>query len=152
LNIPLIAEHTLKVMTAAFLNQLAAGPIGLLRCKGQSLSPEPLLVPMIDARRMEVYTAVYNVELNLVAPPSALILNADSFNEWKEGHHMIFFGNGSKKFEGMVSDEDFEFRDVQYDASDMAVLSYRQFLHQQFADLAYAEPFYVKEFYSTAKK
>jgi tRNA threonylcarbamoyladenosine biosynthesis protein TsaB len=178
LNIPLIAEDTLKVMAAAFLSQQPIGnrqeatsesvealiaegtnrsTAGDARSnnsnlKSESLNLNPLLVPMIDARRMEVYTAVYDVELNLLAAPSALILNVDSFNQWKERHRLICFGNGSMKFEAIAPHGQYEFRQVEYDASTLGALSHQEFIASRFANLAYAEPFYLKEFYSTGKK
>jgi tRNA threonylcarbamoyladenosine biosynthesis protein TsaB len=115
-------------------------------------APESLLVPMIDARRMEVFTAIYDHQLNVVMTPKALILTAESFDQWKDGRRLIFFGSGSKKFESIVSDVHFEFKESIFDASALAALSYEHFLNKDFADLAYAEPFYLKEFFSTGKK
>ena len=178
LNVPLIAVNTLKVMAVAN-RQLAMGPrqvggqtqkgnkqlptgnqqvpdgpghIGQLATQGDENSLKPLLVPMIDARRMEVYTAIYDIELNEVMPPEALILTSDSFAQWKQGHNLTFFGSGSKKFEVIASDEHFVFEKSHFDASALTTLSYRDYLDKQFADLAYAEPFYLKEFFSTGKK
>ena len=171
LNIPLIVENTLKVMAAAFLRQRATSEtvatsnaeghhrsaVGEARSNNSNLKSEtlnltPLLVPMIDARRMEVYTAVYDFELNTLAAPSASILNVDSFSQWREGHRLICFGNGSMKFEAIAPHGQYEFRQLEYDASVLGALSHLEFLASRFADLAYAEPFYLKEFYSTSKK
>jgi len=172
LKVPLIAVNTLKVMAIANRHlatgngqwqkgneqlatedrQAAGGSEGNRQMAKEESLLTPLLVPMIDARRMEVYTAIYDVQLKEVMPPEALILTADSFAQWKQGNSLMFFGSGSKKFEMIVSDEHFMFEKSNFDASALATLSYRDYLDKQFADLAYAEPFYLKEFFSTGKK
>jgi len=146
LDIPLIAVNTLKVMAAAFLSTVKDK--GDLQVKGSS----PVLVPMIDARRMEVYTAIYDLELNEVKSPAALILDKDSFNQWTTKYQLICFGSGSKKFEAIASNKNCQFVEAEFDASALASLSHEDFLQHRFADLAYAEPFYLKEFFSTGKK
>jgi len=158
LNVPLVAVNTLKVMAAS--GQLAIGNRQMAKDNGQSTknskletkNAAPLLVPMIDARRMEVYTAAYDLELNEIMAPTALILSSDSFSQLNHEHQLICFGNGSKKFRPLVDTAGFSFEEIDSDASSLVSLSHYHFLKGQFADLAYAEPIYLKEFYSTGKK
>ena len=158
LGIPLIAISTLKVMAAS--GQLAIGNRQLAKDNGQSTkNPKletknagPLLVPMIDARRMEVYTAAYDLELNEIMAPTALILSSDSFSQLNNEYRLICFGSGSKKFEALAVPGDIQFAEIHSDAGSLVSLSHYHFLKGRFADLAYAEPFYLKEFFSTGKK
>ena len=141
LNIPLITENTLKVMAQGFLDT-----------QGYSFDHRHLMVPMIDARRMEVFTAVYDVHLAEILSPTALILEPDSFNNIQRDRKLICFGNGSEKFKSIAPGEGFEFRGYQPNANALGSLSYQKFNDGQFADLAYVEPLYLKEFYSPSKK
>ena len=145
LNIPLITESTLKVMAKAAVQQLPKhfannGPGRIL------------LVPMIDARRMEVFTAVYDLQLNLLAQPAAMILAAGSFLDFERDGKLIFFGSGSAKFQKFGTKQHFVFAEVKHDAVSLAALSGKRFAEADFADLAYVEPIYLKEFYTHPKK
>ena len=153
LNIPLITENTLKVMARSAMESK-----GITRLKVSNTQPEAriqhtglLLVPMIDARRMEVYTAIYNPGLEEVMPPLALILDATSFDD-VQGGPIICFGSGSAKFRTIAPKDRFEFIELQNEAASLAHLAYEKFQKGEFADLAYAEPLYLKEFFSPAKK
>jgi tRNA threonylcarbamoyladenosine biosynthesis protein TsaB len=88
LNKPLIAVNTLQVMAYAAKEYLNTE---------DTLHANALLCPMVDARRMEVFTALYNVNLQEIRPPCALILENTSFNMW-ENNEIYFFGSGSEKF------------------------------------------------------
>ncbi len=137
LNIPLIAVSTLQTMAAS----------------AQALaSPGQLLCPMIDARRMEVFTALYNDELKEVIPATNLILEPASFADWLEKYAVLFFGNGSGKASMLIHHFHARFANIETNAVHVAGLSYKKFALHQFSDLAYAEPFYGKEFYSPAFK
>jgi tRNA threonylcarbamoyladenosine biosynthesis protein TsaB len=131
LKIPLITVSTLQMMAAA-----------------APCSPGELLAPMIDARRMEVFTAVYDSELNEVMPPSNLVLDQDSFSEVLKERRIIFFGNGSVKFQGLTASPNAGFATVEADAQNMIELAFQNFKDQRFADIAYTEPFYGKAFYT----
>jgi tRNA threonylcarbamoyladenosine biosynthesis protein TsaB len=133
LNKPLITINTLQLMAFA-----ANKTNGVLLC------------PMIDARRMEVFTAVFNTDLNYILPPTNLILNETSFKELLQKNEIVFFGNGSLKFKPIVNNANATFIEVGFNASAMCSLSYQKFLKQGFADLAYCEPFYAKDFHSPA--
>jgi tRNA threonylcarbamoyladenosine biosynthesis protein TsaB len=110
-----------------------------------------LLCPMIDARRMEVFTAVYDQQLHEVMAPVNLILDENSFREVLMKNEICFFGNGSNKFSQLIKRPHASFADVNMTAAHMVSLSYEQFSAGDFTDIAYAEPFYGKDFYSTFK-
>jgi len=129
LNKPLIALNTLLVMAEAAKKENA-----------------DLLCPMIDARRMEVFTAVYTIDLQIVMEPAAITLNENSFNDYLSNNRICFFGNGSTKFRTIKNNDRMFFNDVKADASTMILLSEKKFAEKEFADLAYAEPLYLKEF------
>ena len=151
LGIPLITENTLKIMANAAIKQLTHSITQRDNHNRETLILETLFVPMIDARRMEVFTAAYDHELREMMPPVALVLDAASFDGVK-GDRLVCFGNGSHKFESIAQPGRFQFIDIKPDATSLSQLAYQKFLKGDFADLAYAEPFYLKEFYSPAKK
>jgi len=134
LNKPLISLNTLLVMAYAAKDESA-----------------DLLCPMIDARRMEVFTAIYTKELQIVKEPAAMTLNENSLDEYLLNNSICFFGNGSNKFRTIKKHEKAVFNDLKADASSMISLSEKSFTQKGFADLAYAEPLYLKEFYTPAK-
>ena len=135
LNIPLITVNTLQMMAAASQN-----------------SSQSLLCPMIDARRMEVFTAVYDRNLNEILPSSNIILDEKSFSDLLEHHQVLFFGNGSIKFKSLVKHENADFKTIESTAENMVKLSATKFGNQNFSDLAYSEPFYGKDFHSFVKQ
>ncbi|HKP33036.1 MAG TPA: tRNA (adenosine(37)-N6)-threonylcarbamoyltransferase complex dimerization subunit type 1 TsaB [Chitinophagaceae bacterium] len=139
LGIPLITESSLRLMAFASISKNAIS------------DSNTLLVPMIDARRMEVFTAIYDFNLNEISAPSAVILEPSSFGELAKTHKLILFGNGSSKFREIAA-KPFDFIDSSHDASDLAPLAFQKFKDEQFADLAYSEPAYLKEFYTHTKK
>jgi len=135
LNKPLIALNTLLVMASAATNENT-----------------DLLCPMIDARRRDVFTAIYNKALQIVKEPAAITLNENSFDEYLLNNSICFFGNGSNKFRTLKKHEKAIFSDIKIDASSMISLSEKMFAEKEFADLAYAEPLYLKEFYTPARR
>lgn len=145
LHIPLITESTLKVIAYA-----TREAIGLSTGKSPLL-PAALLCPMIDARRMEVFTAVYSIDLEVIIPGGARILDNNSFNKELEKNRLIFCGNGMNKWKHLTNHSNAMFYEGDYSASDLAYLAEQQFRQQSWADLAYAEPAYLKEFYSHIK-
>jgi len=134
---PLIALSTLHVMAAAAQQEL----------NKQGL-PIPLLCPMIDARRMEVFTAIYDAALETVVPAKAMLLNHDSFVDVILQNKVLFFGNGAAKFESLVTHVNALFATDYNCLAAMSSLSYDHYLRQQFSDLIYTEPLYLKEFYN----
>jgi tRNA threonylcarbamoyladenosine biosynthesis protein TsaB len=134
LNKPLITLNTLLVMTNAAKKESG-----------------DLLCPMIDARRMDVFTALYSKDLQTIKEPAAITLNEKSFDEELVNHSICFFGNGSDKFRSIIKNEKAFFSIINMDASHMVTLSENKFRQKEFADLAYAEPLYLKEFYTPAR-
>jgi tRNA threonylcarbamoyladenosine biosynthesis protein TsaB len=133
LNIPLISLNTLTIMAHATV----AG-----------ISSSLLLCPMLDARRMEVFTALYDASLRELVPPCAMILSKDSFSEWLDEYRVIFFGSGSNKWKELVQHEHAIFKDGFYMPRDVATVSNDTFAQHVFSELAYTEPIYLKDFYS----
>jgi tRNA threonylcarbamoyladenosine biosynthesis protein TsaB len=138
LNIPLITMSTLEVMTMAVLQQLKTG---------ESF----LLCPLIDARRMEVFTAAYNQNMKEIMSPQALILDETSFREQLNNHVVYFFGNGSTKWQPVCHHPNARFLTVEWNATAMIGKAWELYHQSKFASLAYAAPFYGKDFYSTSK-
>jgi tRNA threonylcarbamoyladenosine biosynthesis protein TsaB len=115
---------------------------------GSVTATTDLLCPMIDARRMEVFTAVYDQQLTEVVAPHPLILEQDSFSELLSKHTISFFGNGSTKFQTILQHSNAHFNIELFSAAAMAPFAYKSFSNKAFADLAYCEPYYGKEFQS----
>jgi len=134
LNIPLIAVSTLKMIAFAAKDEA-----------------DSLICPMIDARRMEVFTAVYDKELQEKMPAHALVIDEKSFADMLTSS-ILFCGNGSKKLQSLISNTNASFSDNVSNASHLSPLSQNCFLKKEFADLAYTEPLYIKEFYSPVRK
>jgi tRNA threonylcarbamoyladenosine biosynthesis protein TsaB len=132
LGIPLISISTLKTLAAQV----------------ESSQSRDLVIPMIDARRMEVYTQVFNFELDSVSTIEAKILDAHSFEEYsKRSINLHFIGNGVKKFEEICTlkgNTKFSYNNPS--AKDMVKLASQKNKQHQYEDVAYFEPFYLKDF------
>ena len=128
LNIPLIAVDTL---------QLLAKQINI--DKGS-------ILPMIDARRMEVFSAMYDSNYNQIRATQAEIIDESSYQEISETIHLV--GDGIGKFTNTLTDEKFVFHNkvVYPSAKEMSALSFEKFQNSDFVDVAYFEPFYLKDF------
>jgi len=148
LNKPLITLNTLQVMANAAGNVQKDSPKESFRSSGESAD---LLCPMIDARRSEVFTAIYSKDLRIIKEPAAIELNEKSFDEELLTNSICFFGNGSIKFQSIKKNQRAIFSNIISDASSMISLSEGKYKRQEFADLAYSEPLYLKEFYTPAK-
>ena len=135
LNIPLISINTLRIMAYAIREN------------------DGLLVPMIDARRDEVFTAIFDKEMTAVLQPSAHILHPDSYSDYLMNSVLFFTGSGAAKWKKMIEHQNARFVNVDNPLciylSELAVECYGK---QDFADLAYVQPMYVKEFHSTLYK
>lgn len=116
--------------------------------------PTSLFCPMVDARRMEVYCAVFDGQLNLIKETAAEIIDEHSFADLLSKNKMIFFGNGAPKCKEVLSkNENAVFVDgIVPSAKDMILLSEKAFKEKQFEDVAYFEPFYLKDFVAGKKK
>lgn len=113
-------------------------------------STEQLICPMIDARRMEVYTALYDAALKEIQPAHALILEPNSFETVLQKQSVLFCGNGAIKFKEICTHTNAKFSAIVATANNQIPLALRKFMNRDFADLAYANPLYVKEFYTPA--
>ena len=109
------------------------------------------ICPMIDARRMEVYYALYDQILNEIQPAQALILDAASFSVELEKQKFIFCGSGADKFKPLCLSKNASFSTASATAAAMIPIALGKFLKKEFADLAYCTPLYVKEFYSGSR-
>lgn len=141
---PLIAIDTLKAMTNGAISQIS-----------NLKSPIPnYFCPMIDARRMEVYCAIYDKNLHEKIPTSAVIIDENSFSEILEKNQIVFFGDGAEKCREKLSHHKnaLFIENIYPSAIAMAELSEQAFANNKFEDVAYFEPFYLKEFVTQAKK
>ena len=140
-GIPLISVPTLEVMTV---------PLLLYR---EDVAEDGLLVPMIDARRMEVYAAVYNRALKPVRTVAADVVDADTYKEYLDRGPVYFFGDGSEKLTELIRHPNAHFLSgITPLAKYMFPLAERRYLREEFADVAYSEPFYLKEFVAVKPK
>jgi len=139
-NIPLIAIPTPEVMTV---------PVLLF----QDLPEDALLCPMIDARRMEVYAAIYDRALKVKREISADIIDENSYSEFLAEHPVYFFGNGAAKCREKITHPNAHFiENIHPLAKWMFPLAERAMAEKDFKDVAYFEPFYLKEFVASAPK
>lgn len=135
INKPLISISTLKSM-AAGMTQTTENPENFLFC------------PMIDARRMEVYSAFFNTDLEEIKPTAAVIVDEKFFNDLLVTKKTIFAGDGAAKCKDILSHQEnaLFINDFNPSASFMAKLSEQKFHNQDFEDVAYFEPYYLKDF------
>ena len=142
LDIPLIGISTLKLMATRVMFSTL------------DIDPETIFVPMIDARRMEVYTAAYDFALNELMAPQPLILDGDSYADIiSTGRPVLLFGNGSAKASTVIDAPNVTIVDgVDPLAVDMIALAERAWANKDFLDLAYSVPVYLKDFMVTKPK
>ena len=139
-NIPLIAIPTPEVMTV---------PVLLF----QDLPEDALLCPLIDARRMEVYAAIYDRALKVKREISADIIDENSYSEFLAEHPVYFFGNGAAKCREKITHPNAHFiENIHPLAKWMFPLAERAMAEKDFKDVAYFEPFYLKEFVASTPK
>lgn len=135
LDIPLISISTLKAMSFGMALEIKAD----------------LYCPMIDARRMEVYSAFFDINNTEVRKIQADIINENSYKKELE-KKVVFFGDGSEKLIEKIKDKNAIFvSDIHPSAKNMGLLSYQKFTKSLFEDLAYFEPFYLKDFVAGRK-
>ncbi len=142
--------HLLSVST---LLVMAKGALELSLWKERFPDKPVLLCPMIDARRMEVYTALFDMDLNPLQPVEAKIIDQHSFEDFLQKNKIIFFGSGSDKCREKIVHENAVFYDKpEPSASYMAELAETVFREKRFEDVAYFEPYYLKDFIATVPK
>jgi tRNA threonylcarbamoyladenosine biosynthesis protein TsaB len=128
LNIPMIAIDTLELLARRIT------------------ITDGLIIPMIDARRMEVYSAIFNVDYLKVRKIEAEIIDTNSYSEIENNIHLV--GDGIAKFKDVLTDDKFIFHeDIVYpSANEMSLLSFEKHKKSDFVDVAYFEPYYLKDF------
>ncbi len=139
LSIPLISVSTLKVMANAVLNH---NDIGRYLC------------PMIDARRMEVYTCLYNQHLEEQVPVEAKIIDEKTIDTYKDFNSICFFGDGMPKCKELLSTlPNSQFAEnIRPSSRFMGTLAHNKYQAKDFENTAYFEPFYLKDFIAGKKK
>ena len=135
LNIPLISVPTLEALAHQVEN------------------PKGTIVAMLDARRMEVYSAIYDAQHNETRPTEAEVLTSESYLELLELTAVYFIGNGVPKTKDLISHKNAQFIENKLpSAKQMCALSYDKFKTDAFEDVAYFEPFYLKDFIAIPSK
>lgn len=141
LDIPLISLSSLEVMA---VRAIFSYP---------DFSGNEIIVPMIDARRMEVYTGVFDSGLNLISPQRALILDESSLPELEKYPLILFIGDGTHKYKDIYKYKNAIWvGDSMPHAKYMAALSEKYFREKKFSDVAYTVPNYLKEYQATQPK
>jgi tRNA threonylcarbamoyladenosine biosynthesis protein TsaB len=130
LDIPLIAVDTLEILTKKIVVE------------------DGFVIPMLDARRMEVYAAIFSSSGEAVLPVHSKIIDEKAFLEYNEKLHLL--GDGVLKCQGLLQKDNIKFYpDILYpSAQEMSLLAYEKFKNKSFENVAYFEPFYLKEFYT----
>jgi tRNA threonylcarbamoyladenosine biosynthesis protein TsaB len=134
LNIPLITLGTLEVMALSVIKHIEE-PELYLYC------------PMIDARRMEVFTAIYDYNLNEIITPCAIILEPVTFIKLIRENQIIFFGSGAQKFIDQSLHKNLKFYNAGLSTYALATISSKKFQEKIYTNLIYAEPLYIKQFH-----
>ena len=123
---------------------IGVGTLDILAQQGRGMAD--MIVPMIDARRMEVYCACFDSEANRLTDVEARIIGPDSFREELDRGTVLFIGNGAGKTAGVISHPNARFEECFPLASAMVTPALEAFKKEEFKDVAYFEPFYLKEF------
>jgi tRNA threonylcarbamoyladenosine biosynthesis protein TsaB len=148
LDIPLIGISTLQAM--------AIHCRGILTQRTDIISPDALEVlycPMIDARRMEVYAGLFNHKIEPAQDIQALIIDPDSFSDILDEHKLLFFGDGAEKCQNILTRNNAIYIDgIRPSAKAMIPLATEKFNKSDFEDVAYFEPFYLKDFVAGKSK
>lgn len=140
-DLPLITLHSLQVMANWFKKKNLS-----------EIHPNSLIIPLIDARRQEVYAGYYNAQIQPIKNPEAIILHELSFEKMMKQYTCLFVGNGADKSKKILKSHYNSrfFPDFVTSALGMIDIAWNMYQQQQFADLAYSEPFYLKQAYTTS--
>lgn len=139
-GIPLLGIPTLEIMAATAISQ-------------NNSAADYLYCAMLDARRMEVYAAIYDSNLNVVRKTAADVVDADTYISYLQKGNVCFFGNGAAKCKEVITAPNALFIDMIHPlAENMVSLAEKAYNKGQFEDAAYFEPFYLKEFQATIAK
>lgn len=140
-NLKLISVPTLELLSV---------PVLLIH---DDLPEDALICPMLDARRMEVFTALYTRALRPVVDVQAMVIDENSFKEHLDKHPIYFFGNGAEKCKAVINHPNAHWFDgIELNAKYMAPLAEKKFLRGEYEDVAYFEPNYLKEFVAIKAK
>ena len=135
LELPLISVDTLESLASSFS------------------TTSGIIIPMLDARRMEVYSAIFDHNNKLLRKVEAEIINETSFREYLEHNSIYFLGDGAEKCKAILNHQNANFIKDRFPSSkEMSKLSFDKFKKNQFEDVAYFEPFYLKDFRITEAK
>ena len=139
-RLPLLAVGTLDILVAQAIRE--------------GLVPEGCryIIPMIDARRMEVYTAIFDGTGKRLSETEAKVIDGESFRKEVEEGKVLFIGDGAGKCEGTITGENASFVQCWPKASSMATKAMEEYKEKRFKDVAYFEPFYLKDFVATVSK
>ncbi len=136
LNVPLISTATLESMAYQL-----------------KVEDEDIIIPVLDARRMEVYAAVFDANYYRLQETKAEIIHADSFKVWAAEKRVHLIGSGAEKCKMHLTSPNIKFNTaVVPSAREMCMLSYKKFIARDFEDIAYFEPYYLKDFMLSQKK
>ena len=140
-NIPLLAVPTLQLMCVPVL------------LKHDDLSEDAILCPMLDARRMEVYAALYTRSLKEVRGIQADVVDAETYREYLDQHPVYFFGNGAEKCMDVINHPNaYLIKGVEPLAKNMSPIAERRLMNDEVEDTAYFVPFYLKDFVALKPK
>jgi tRNA threonylcarbamoyladenosine biosynthesis protein TsaB len=136
LNIPLIAISTLYSLA-----------------KQVNLGENIYIIPVLDARRLEVYSAVYDQNHNQIRDVQANLLDQEPFNKYLEEKKVVFIGDAVEKTSQQIKHQNAVFQNVKYpSAKEMVPMAYQKYQTEKFENTAYFEPYYLKDFMITTKK
>ena len=155
LSIPLIGVPSLQAWSLSMVDLAKDLSSQFVETK-QETKPKYLLCPLMDARRMEVFTAIFDTELNSILNDIALVIDEKSFENKLSSNKILFFGDNEeklKKCKTVINNPNAIFISNKLpSAREIGKLAIQKFNNQDFEDLAYFEPNYGKEFYTTAKQ
>lgn len=141
LGVPLIGVSTLKILAVKAM------------FRDFSLNGDEVFAPMIDARRLEVFTGAYDFALNVMEGPGPMILDETSYGRILEKHVVVFMGDGAEKARNVIKSSNARWIAGLYPmAKDMLALSEKAFRENDFLDIAYSVPEYLKEYQTTVAK
>ncbi len=136
-GLPMISVNTLEALAFGF---------------AKTVSDKALFCPMLDARRMEVYCSIFDNNLNVMVPTKAEIVNENSFAGILENNKVYFFGNGACKCKNLITNKNAVFSEFDVSATFMANIAYKKYKSKDFEDVAYFNPFYLKDFVAIPSK
>ena len=135
LDIPLISVNTLEAMASGFIQGYP------------DFDPQTILCPMIDARRMEVYTAIFDTKLHCLETVNAKVLDRQTFESYLSRHPMVFFGDGAEKSRTLYAEyPNYKFVEFENSAAHLSSIALNKLVNNETENVAYFEPFYLKDF------